>query len=197
MPMAQNRIKAYQHGNSRYGAEPFRFLASEGGFFGIYFKLLGMIILMGIVFAIGVGSLGWFASQDMQGADSEQKAALVGMIMFAMFAFYLAVFLILGPWFSARIQNLVWNGTALGPHAFSSRVRARDLFAIYLTNFIGIVLTLGLYKPFADIRLARYRLEHMALDAQGSLEEFVAGQQQGVNAAGEEAADLFDFDISF
>ena len=197
MPMAHHRIKTYQHGNSRYGAEPFRFLASEGGFFGIYFKLLGMVILMGIVFAIGVGSLGWFASQDMQGADSGQKAALVGMIMFVLLAFYLALFLILGPWFSARIQNLVWNGTALGPHAFSSRVRARDLFAIYLTNFIGIVLTLGLYKPFADIRLARYRLQHMALNAQGSLDEFVAGQQQGVNAAGEEAADLFDFDISF
>lgn len=197
MPMAHHRIKTYQHGNSRYGAEPFRFLASEGGFFGIYFKLLGMVILMGIVFAIGVGSLGWFASQDMQGADSEQKAALVGMIMFVLLAFYLALFLILGPWFSARIQNLVWNGTALGQHAFSSRVRARDLFAIYLTNFIGIVLTLGLYKPFADIRLARYRLQHMALNAQGSLDEFVAGQQQGVNAAGEEAADLFDFDISF
>ena len=122
---------------------------------------------------------------------------MAGMIVLAIFAFYLAAFMILGPWFSARIQNLVWNGTALGPHGFSSRVRARDLFAIYVTNFIAIVFTLGLFKPFADIRVVRYRLEHMALNAQGSLDEVVSSQRQEVGATGEETADLFDFDISF
>jgi uncharacterized membrane protein YjgN (DUF898 family) len=197
MPVAHQRIKAYQHRNSRYGSEAFRFTAGEGGFFGIYLKLLGMLILLIVALvAVGVG-LGWFASLGVQDGDPEQQAALVGMILFAVLGFYIVAFLFLGPWFSARIQNLVWNGTALGPHGCSSNVRARDLFRIYLTNFIGIVLTLGLFKPFADIRLARYRMEHMAVTLQGSLDEFVAAQQQGVSAAGEEAADLFDFDISF
>ncbi len=197
MPVAHHRIKAYQHRNSRYGSEPFRFSASEGGFFGIYFKLLGMVILLIAGFAVLGAVLGWFAAPGMQNADPEQRQAFVRAITFAMLGFYLAAFLFLGPWFSARIQNLVWNNTAIGPHGFSSNVRARDLFMLYLTNFVGIVLTLGLFKPFADIRLARYRLEHMALNAQGSLDEFIAGQQQGVSAAGEGAADVFDFDISF
>lgn len=197
MPVAHQRIKAYQHGNSRYGAESFRFTANEGGFVGIYFKLLGMVILMLIAIVAAGAAVAWFASQDAQSGDPERRALFVTMAVFAFFGFYLLAFLILGPWFSARIQNLVWNGTAIGPHVFRSNVRARGLFGIYLTNFIGILLTLGLYKPFADIRLARYRLEHMALAVEGSLDEFVAGQQQGLGAAGEEAADLFDFDISF
>lgn len=196
-PVAHQRIKAYQHGNSRYGREPFRFTAGEGGFFGIYFKLLGMLILLIAGFAALSVGMGWFASLGAEGKEPAQQAALASAIMFAMLGFYLVAFLFLGPWFSARIQNLVWNGTALGPHGFFSNVRARDLFLIYLTNFIGIVLTLGLFKPFADIRLARYRLEHMALNAQGSLDEFMAGRQREVSAAGEEAVGVFDFDISF
>lgn len=198
MPLAHQRIKAYQHGSSRYGAERFRFFAAEGGFFSIYFKLLGLVVLLGIGMAVLVGTvMGGMSVLDMQGADQDRQAVIFGMAMLVIFGFYLAAFMVLGPWFSARIQNLVWNGTALGAHSFFSDVRARDLFVIYLTNFIGIVLTLGLYKPFADLRLAGYRLQHMALSLKGSLDEIVAGQRHDVNAAGEEAADLFDFDISF
>ena len=68
---------------------------------------------------------------------------------------------------------------------------------LYLSNFIAIILTLGLFKPFADIRLARYRLEHLAIHPQRSLDEISAGQSQATTATGEESADLFDFDISF
>ena len=194
--VAHHRIKAYQHGNSRYGAEKFSFDAREGKFFGIYFRLLGMVILLVIAVALLAGVFGGMALFG-SGMSEEGKLAAVGLVVAAVIGFYLAAFLFIGPWFAARIQNLVWNGTSLGPHTFSSSVRARDLFWIYFTNFIGIVLTLGLYKPFADIRLAKYRLEHMALNAQGSLDEFLAGQQQGVSAMGEETAEVFDFDISF
>ncbi len=94
-------------------------------------------------------------------------------------------------------RNLVWNNTTLERHSFASNVHARGLLWIYLSNFIGILLTLGLYKPFADIRVARYRLEHMAFAPVGDMDAFMADQQQAPTATGEEAADLFDFDISF
>lgn len=92
---------------------------------------------------------------------------------------------------------MVWNHTKLAPHTFASKVRARDLFVIYFTNFIAIILTLGLFKPFADIRLARYRITRMALDVQGSLDEFFAQEEQAVSALGEETANVFDVDIAF
>jgi len=193
--VAHQRIKAYQHGKSRYGAEGFSFNVREGKFFGIYFKLLGLVILL--LIGVAVVAVGGMSSLFGRGTDEETKAAVFGFAIMVVLVFYLAAFLFIGPWFSARIQNLVWNGTTLGPHRFASAVRARDLFWIYLTNFIGILLTMGLFKPFADIRLARYRLEHMALYAEGSLDEFMAGRQQGINAMGEETAEVFDLDISF
>jgi uncharacterized membrane protein YjgN (DUF898 family) len=58
------------------------------------------------------------------------------------------------------------------------------------------LLTLGLYIPFAQIRMARYKLGCMGLLAQGDLAEFVAGQVQTDSATGEETAEMFDLDIS-
>jgi uncharacterized membrane protein YjgN (DUF898 family) len=195
-PMAHREIKLYQHGSSRYGDAPFGFHAGYAPFYGIYLKLLGMlllgIVLMGIVMG-GMGASGLFG----EAASPRDKGRIVAIIVGAIVAFYLLLFLVLGPWFSARVQNLVWSSTTLGPHEFRSRVRARDLFAIYLTNFLGIVLTLGLYKPFADIRIARYRITHMALAPDGSLDDFLAAQERSISAVGEETADVLDVDISF
>ncbi len=196
MPFAHREIKRYQHNNSRYGNAAFHFNADVGRFYGIYLKMFGLLALLLIAAGLLVVALGLTAALTTD-AGGGNKARIAGLIFLVGMAFYLLLFLIIGPWFSARMQNLTWNHTALDAHAFRSQVRARDLFVIYLTNFIGIVLTLGLYKPFADIRLARYRLEHMALLTRGSLDDFLAVQTPAVNATGEETADLFDVDISF
>ena len=196
-PFAHQRIKAYQHNNSAYGTAPFSFSADVGPFYGVYLKMIGLMLVPLFLFGFIAGAFGLFAGMGGVGKDPAQ----MGRAMFKVFAvfmvFYLVLFLVIGPWFAARMQNLVWNHTALGPHTFSSRVRARDLLLIYVTNFILIVLTLGLYKPFADIRLAQYRLTHMAVQTQGNLDEFFAQEQQAVNAIGEETANVFDVDISF
>lgn len=197
MPMAHQRIKVWQHGNSRYGTAPFSLGAGVGRFYVIYVQLVAMLAVLLAITLAASGGTGLFAMINNPYLTKEQRAGVGLMILLALLVFYLVAMLFLGPWFSARMQNLVWNGTALGPHGFASDVRARDLLVIYLTNFLAILLTLGLFKPFADIRLAKYRLEHMALAAHGDLDEFVAGQTGKVSATGEETAEVFDVDISF
>jgi uncharacterized membrane protein YjgN (DUF898 family) len=56
---------------------------------------------------------------------------------------------------------------------------------------------MGLYKPFADIRMARYRIQHMALVPAGNIEDFIASEQQQIGATGTETAEIFDIDIGF
>ncbi len=200
MPLAHQRIKAYQHNNSVYGTSSFTFGALPSPFYIIYLKLFGATILAVIVAVMLAAMSGMFTGVFSGMGDMKDPAQInkfVTQMMIVFIIFYLLLFMFFGPWFAARIQNLVWNHTALGPHAFTSNVRARGLFVIYLTNFIAIILTLGLFKPFADIRLARYRLTHMGLNLQGSLDEFFAQEQQTVNAMGQETANVFDVDISF
>jgi uncharacterized membrane protein YjgN (DUF898 family) len=65
------------------------------------------------------------------------------------------------------------------------------------TNVALTILTLGLYTPFAQIRLARFTASAMTLLPGGELDDFVAGETQQVGAYGQEMAGFFDFDISF
>jgi uncharacterized membrane protein YjgN (DUF898 family) len=109
----------------------------------------------------------------------------------------LALLLVLGSAFSAYMQNLVWGNTEFGEHRFFCDVSARRLLWIAVTNFIGIALTLGLFIPFAAIRMTRFKLVSMGVAISGDLSGFVADQQLQATAAGEETAEMFDVDISF
>lgn len=197
MPLAHQRIKAWQHGSSRFGTAPFSFHAGAGGFYALYLKLFLILVAIFALTIVASGGMSQFAILKDPLLSKEQRSAVLGVVVLAFVAVYLVAMLFIGPWFAARMQNLVWNGTALGAHAFASDVRARDLLFIYLTNIIAIVFSLGLFKPYADIRVARYRLQHMALNAQGGLDAFVADQAQTVSATGEATAEVFDVDISF
>jgi uncharacterized membrane protein YjgN (DUF898 family) len=196
-PLAHHRIKRFQHGTSWYANTPFAFSAGSGRFFTLYLQLLGLVVLVIVLVTLGAALLFPFELANPDELSEEAGARLATFILASLAGIYLMLFLLLGPWFSARVQNLVWNHTTLGPHRLVSDVQARALFWLYLTNFLGIVATLGLFKPFADIRLARYRLQHIGIVPSGELEDFMADQQQATSATGEEAADLFDFDISF
>lgn len=208
-PFTHQRIKKFQHAHSRFGTTPFHFDAPVGKFYKIY----GVVVLLYMVL---IGSLAAMLVPLFMAANNVD-AGKVAVITTLVFVFFILLALVIGPYFIARLQNLVWNHTTLGDqsgdeevapinpayheetkgiHQFESAVKARVLFWIFLTNFIGIILTLGLFKPFADIRLARYRLSCMQLMADGNLEEFISQQQRDVDASGEEVAELFDLDIA-
>jgi uncharacterized membrane protein YjgN (DUF898 family) len=183
-PLAHQRIRRYLHDNSAYGSTQFKFHATAGMFYRTYLAAVGIML----VFLIPAGVAFVLLAK---GKPDELK-----IYMLIIGGAYLVGLLFVVPYVSARLQNVIWNNTALGPHRIVSAVRARDLFGIMFTNFLLIILTLGLYKPFADIRLARRRIENIALPAGADLDEFVAGQQADVGATGEEMASIFDMDIA-
>ena len=96
----------------------------------------------------------------------------------------------------ARNLNEVIGHTSLGPHRLHSSLSARRLIGIYFTNGLGMLLTLGLFTPWAQVRLARYRFEAVEVEVHGSLDQFVATTAARVPAAaGEEISSLFDIDF--
>lgn len=185
-PMVYQQIKRYLHNNSAYGDEKFAFHAKAGVFYKPYLAMAGIMILVMFAAFLMATLFEGFAP------DRKRTAVVVALVI----AFYIGAILFAIPYISARLQNIVWNSTTLGPHGFESDVRVFGLFGIMFSNLLLILLTLGLYKPFADIRLTRYRIEHMALLTRSDLDEFVAGQQVTASAAGEEMADMFDMDIA-
>lgn len=55
-----------------------------------------------------------------------------------------------------------------------------------------IALTLGIFIPWAKVRLARYRAGKLVVSGPQDLGQFTAGQNQGSTATGAEMADLLD-----
>lgn len=189
-PFLHQRIKRFQHTESRFGTSHFSFDATVGSFYKTYllfFALLfgGLLVLIFVVF----GSV--FASF----AANANNASKAGSILFAIGALYLYAFTVL-PLFLTMIQNLIWNHTRLQQHQFQSQLTWGRTTFVMLTNLFGIVITLGLFTPFAHVRWLKYRLESTALMAHGSLDEFVAATGHQVSATGEGVVDLLDFDLS-
>jgi uncharacterized membrane protein YjgN (DUF898 family) len=120
---------------------------------------------------------------------------ITAFLPFVIIGFYLLAFLCIGPYFAARIGNVIWNGTTLGPMRFESTLSARKLSFITITNFLGIMLTLGFYKPFAAVRIAQYRADCLKLVAAGPIATHAQAIAGNVNARGEEIAEMFDVDI--
>lgn len=189
-PMAHQRIKRFQHNESRYGASRFSFDARVGQFYLLYLKAFLVFVAGGIVLGLLFG--GMLAS--FSGRSGVQAKAYGGALVFLL-AFYVWAML-LYPVFNAMLQNLVWDHTAIGPHRFESRVAPGRVAFIALTNLLAILCTLGLYMPFATIRMMKYRLESVALLVDGSLDDFLADAQARASATGEGVADLLDFDLS-
>ncbi|MES2354376.1 MAG: YjgN family protein [Pseudomonadota bacterium] len=195
-PVWHQRLKDYQHNNSAYGKANFSFNVPVSAFYKIYLTvgavLIGLIVAIGFLF-------GGAIFEQIKSTAGGGNGYMNPKTMLLLFTFPLMIFgvgLLLRPYFAARFQNLIWNNTHLGPHRFVSNISARKLLLIEVTNMIGIIFTLGLFKPFAVIRTMQYKLESLALIPHGDLESFVASQEAQVSATGQEAADLFDIDIA-
>jgi uncharacterized membrane protein YjgN (DUF898 family) len=191
--------------------ERYRYIVTRTGFgdrtfdcepnVGRFYKtaLVAAGLMMVIVF--GLSALGgviaaFLAGGSEAGSEPSQAAAL--MTAGAVMIIYLIAFAVIGGYTQARNVRDVLNTTALAGHGLRSDLAAAPLIGIYLTNVLGILLTLGLYTPWAQVRLARYRLETTELEVQGSLDAFVASVGSTTPAAaGEEIAELFDLDFGF
>lgn len=191
VPLAHYCLKRFQHENADFGQTAFYFQAKPVEFFRIYGRAAGLFLLGAIPAAIfGYLTSGIFGYL-MKTAFGWLFAMLYGL------ASTYASYLFVRPFLESRIQNLVWNHTELGPHRFESKASARRLLWIHASNLALIMLTLGLYKPFAVVRIAKYRVESMTLLPDGGLEDFHADPEaDNVGATGQEAGEFFDIDIA-
>ncbi|HZW12675.1 MAG TPA: YjgN family protein [Noviherbaspirillum sp.] len=191
VPLAHYFLKRYQHDHADFGQTPFFFHARASQFFKIYGKAVGFFFLG----SIPAGIFG-FLTADVYAYLLDTIFGWLFALLYGLLSAY-AFYLFVRPYLESRIQNLVWNNTELGMHRFESKASARSLLWIHATNLALITLTFGLYKPFAAVRLAKYRVESMTLVPNGDLEEFLADNSaDNAGALGQEAGDLFDIDIA-
>lgn len=179
-PLFYRQQRAFILDNLRYGRSKFGCGATVGQFYRLFLAPLGlacgMMVVVGVLAAIG----------DMA---SKLIPLLITVSLMAMTLFLM-------PYVRVRSANLIWNHATLDRMSFSSNLKILPYFWLVAVNLLLLVFTLGLYWPWARVRLARYRASCLALRADESLDSFVAGEGSNSGAVGDEVSELMDFDIA-
>jgi uncharacterized membrane protein YjgN (DUF898 family) len=189
LPYLHYRFKRYQHGNTLLGSAVARFTATAGNFYAVYGILFALSLGIGIIFGAVMSAAG--AGVFSSGNGASFGIGLV-VLLIAIYAFYFLLFAA----FVVLIQNRIWNHTTVGEVSFRSNARVLPMARIYLVNILLLIVTLGLFTPFAVIRSLKYRLESVTAVTVTGMDQFLGSASvDQVAATGEGAADLFDFDI--
>jgi len=117
-------------------------------------------------------------------------------LIFAPFIVLLFGSLLGFSYFRAALRGYYYNNANLaGKITFNSSVNTWPLFWLTLSNYFILIITAGLAYPWMKIRLARFYANNTTVISQGSLDNFVAAEQEAVSALGEEIGEAFDMDV--
>lgn len=188
------RMKRYQHNHYALGGERTRMALAVRSLYGVFARALGLVLLVAIALGAVAAAGGAFIGFGGRGGPPTPRA--VAWFTAAIFVSYAIALLVVHPYLSSRLQNLYWNATRSQHLQFESRLRWRDLALLTLRNWLLMIVTLGLYYPFALVATTRLRLEAVAVVASIDLDTlFSAAPPRDVAAAGDAALDAIGLDI--
>ena len=188
LPFAWQRQARYVVANHRYGKSKFSF----NGDIGEYYKILLILIAASFIFFI----VFVFIAVGMGMAVSAMGAEAKDLVMVPAMFLYLLFYLFAGAYFVVGLANILYNNTRLDEHRFSANWELLSYAKLLFVNTLLILLTLGLYIPFAKVRTAAYKAEHTQFIAADDLSHFAADDKEQVNSVADGVNDLFAMDIS-
>ncbi len=198
LPLAWWNLKRYQHGHYALGQLQTRLEGGSGQLYWLSVRVVLMFIgMFAATFAVAI-VLGTVLGMTQRlsfaaGLDAETKMALAGV---AGVLVYLVVLVATVPYATSRLQNLVWNGTTAPALRFDSHLRFRSLLGLTVKNWLLVLVTLGLYWPFAAVATWRLRVQSVTPQLADDIDRLHAQASQRVDdASGEMAGDFFGLDI--
>jgi len=165
--------------NGKFGKTHFRFnKAKISAFYKIYFICLltlvfVLLVLSGLIVLFGIS---------------------LSLIQIAPLLTVLTIIIIFNS-YRILARNIAINNMIISNTSFKSTVRLTSFFKIYFTNFFLIIITLGLFLPWAQIRMTKYLATNLLLLSEGDLDNFVQSELKNSTAFAEEFTDVSDVDI--
>lgn len=192
------RLKRYQHAHYGLGQLQTSFKATFRNVLGVFVKTglltfaaaTGLLVLGGFVGTV----LG--AEPSAVRPDAIKSLPGLPMVLSLLGGYVLLTQVIVAPYFSTNLQNLVWTHTGNRVVRFKSHLKWSDMAGLALKNWLLIALTLGLYWPFAAVALARARLQAIVIHSRQDPDMLVGlARQAHASATGDLAADLVGIDL--
>ncbi len=176
--------------NTRFGTKPLSFEMALMEFYLAYFVALLLAVVIAIPSFMALGAI-----VALTALEQPVEKPTGGIIMLLNLGLFMMLYLVILGYLKAAITNTVFRHTTIGEHGFESTLHAGKMIWLYLSNAVAIACSVGLLVPWARVRLARYRAEHLTLLAAADLDGFAAEERQKTSAAGEELSDMLDVDV--
>ena len=199
LPLFWWMLKKYQHDHLALGDNQTTLHTGVGSFYLVFLKALGVSLLVGLAGGIVLGIIGGAGAVAIFSNRSSDPGAFTGAIfaiLAAIMVVYLSVIVVVRPFITARLQDLVWSATRSADVHFVSTLRFRALLWLTLKNWALILVTIGFYLPFASIAMARLRMQAVTVQIGIDPDELETRvRERADDAAGDAAGDLFGIDI--
>lgn len=183
MPWVIQRIQKFIYDNVSYGGLRFSLPSSAGYYYKVILLCLLVVIGAGVILAVLMGGI------FIGDANPELILPLFALLMFLNFA--------IAGLYQSMIRNHIMNCLHLGTLvSFRSNLNPLSFTWLMLTNALLLILTLGLAYPVTQIRKNRMLADATEVQLQEGIDQLVNTVASSDSAIGEEAAGLFDTDLS-
>jgi uncharacterized membrane protein YjgN (DUF898 family) len=202
-PLASQWMWGYTLDNLRYADRPIK---CEPRLEKLYRQwwlpalvLVGGVIVLGMVVGLAIWAFsGQLAESIGVGAGREPSPYAVLLAFYLVMIPFLILYAVAGLLYRAGTRNVALNETIIdGRHALSSSIDRGRYAWISVTNLAATLFSLGLARPWAAIRMARYLASVTALDTTGALDDYVGSVKDSGSAVGAGYIDVEGFDLGF
>ncbi|MGL4490025.1 MAG: YjgN family protein [Rhizobiaceae bacterium] len=200
-PVASKWAAKYVFNNLRYGGKRFETQPSLGAIYKAWLipagiTIVGLGILALTVYLNRTGLDTMLSESDFTNSD-EPPVAFVAVIYIITIALFL-VYALAGIFYRAAVRNIVLDATQLeGGHQLGSDLPRLGYVWIVVSNFFATIFTLGLLRPWAAVRLARYEAEHTTVAVNGEVGAVFSEIKSSETALGGEFMDVEGIDVGF
>jgi uncharacterized membrane protein YjgN (DUF898 family) len=199
LPFAWWRLKCYQHNHYALSQQQTVFKASLPAVTGIFFKtgllaLVGLALVAGVVWSV-FSATGHGLQRTTAHAD---WLATLSRTVVLLLVSGLLLQLVTSAYYTSRMHNLLWTKTGNHLMRFRGHLHFWPLLRLYAVNSVLMLLTLGLYWPFAAIAVARIKLHATELVSRQRSDQFLTQAQAARlkdDATGDLANDLIGIDL--
>jgi uncharacterized membrane protein YjgN (DUF898 family) len=197
-PYLQYRVYRYYATNAELGNSRFEFHVKALEFYVPYAIAFAVMMVLGVVMSLLVAIVAGVGIGLSDLANLEEAAEEMGMgaaiAMFVVLGIFYFAMLAVAPLIQSLVHNMVWRGTSLSEKRFHADIKVPHYVGVWMLVTFLTIITLGLYRPFAAVKLARLRVE--ATSWSGAADDMISILRQGnQRATGSEVADLMDVDF--
>ena len=188
------RLKKYQHNHYAWGPLRAEYRSEARSTYQVF----GLTLLLSLLIVLAFVGIIWLAILGQPASIRNPRGlfAFMSLIVPLFFVFIVAINILPRAYFTASMQNLLWSRTGNRYFRFKSDLAAPRFIGLQIKNYVLIMITFGLYWPFAVINTLRMRLEAVSLKTRIPLDKLTdAARARENDAAGDMAADIFGLDV--